>query len=135
MAKPILEVDSLGKTYGSFIAVDQVSFTVQPGEVVGLLGPNGAGKTTTINMVLGILEPTAGTVKVGGRNLQTHRASSSAAMNFAAVYAQVPANLTVYQNLYVFGLLYGVKHLRQRLHDLLRDFDLERFTSTKAGHL
>jgi len=131
----ILKVDALGKRYGSFQAVDEVSFTIEPGEVVGLLGPNGAGKTTTINMVLGILEPSQGTITVAGKSLKNHRASISKLMNFAAVYAQVPANLTVYQNLYVFAQLYEVTNVSEQIHHLLREFDLERFAHTKAGHL
>jgi ABC-2 type transport system ATP-binding protein len=105
------------------------------GEIVGLLGLNGAGKTTTINMVLGVLEPTAGTILVNGYNLAEHRSQALERTNFAAVYAQLPGNLTVYQNLRFFGLLYGVKHLRDRIDELLVYFDLEKFRNTRAGVL
>jgi len=131
----ILKIERVTKDYGSMRAVDHVSFSINSGKIVGLLGPNGAGKTTTINMVLGILEPTEGFVEIFGKNLKDHRSTISKATNFAAVYAHMPANLTVWQNLYVFGLLYGVKNLKERIDLILKEFDLERFSETKAGLL
>jgi ABC-2 type transport system ATP-binding protein len=132
----ILNISGLTKDYGQLRAVDHISFSVKPGEIVGLLGPNGAGKTTTINMVLGILEPAEGTIEVLGKSLKEARSEVSKSMNFAAVYAHMPANLTVWQNLFVFGLLYGItKQLKQRIMFLIREFDLEKFTHTKAGLL
>jgi ABC-2 type transport system ATP-binding protein len=130
-----LKVVGLIKEYSSFRAVDNVAFAVKPSEIVGLLGPNGAGKTTTINMILGILEPTGGSIEVLGRNLKEHRTEIVKQTNFAAVYAQMPGNLTVYQNLYVFGLLYQVRGLKEKIKFLLHDFDLEAFANTKAGLL
>jgi ABC-2 type transport system ATP-binding protein len=136
MNQEILEVQNLVKDYGSVRAVDSISFTINPGEIVGLLGPNGAGKTTTINMILGILEPTSGLIKILGKKLTRNNHSKLAKnMNFSAVYAQMPLNLTVYQNLYTFGLLYEVKNLKERIKFLVRDFELERFLDTKAGLL
>ena len=114
---------------------DHISFLVGQGEIVGLLGPNGAGKTTTINMVLGILKSTEGTIEVMGKNLNKRRSDIGRYVNFAAVYAQVPANLTVRQNLFVFALLYGVRKPKQKLAALMREFDLERFADKKAGLL
>jgi ABC-2 type transport system ATP-binding protein len=132
----ILNISGLTKDYGPLRAVDDISFSVKPGEIVGLLGPNGAGKTTTINMILGILEPTGGTVEVMGKSLKENRSEVSQSMNFAAVYAHMPANLTVRQNLSVFGLLYGVtRQLKQRIMFLIREFELEKFVHTKAGLL
>jgi ABC-2 type transport system ATP-binding protein len=116
-------------------AVDGVSFQVAPGEIVGLVGPNGAGKTTAINMVLGVLEPTAGRVLIEGVDLKTHRSRALSRVNFAAVYAPLPGNLTVEQNLRVFGRLYGVRNLSERIETLLKAYDLERFRRTKAGVL
>ena len=130
-----LKVVMLVKEYGSFRAVDNITFAVKPGEIVGLLGPNGAGKTTTINMILGILEPTCGSIEILGRNLKEHRTEIVQQMNFAAVYAQMPGNLTVRQNLYVFGRLYQVRNLKEKIKILLRDFDLDTFAKTKAGLL
>ena len=131
----ILKVGEVTKDYGTVRAVDHVSFLIHSGEIVGLLGPNGAGKTTTIHMVLGILEPTEGSIQIFGKNLKDDRSRISKDTNFAAVYAHMPANLTVWQNLYVFGLLYEVKNLKKRIEFLLHEFDLERFSEIKAGLL
>src|SRR6201984_3533988 len=107
----VLSVTGLSKRYGDIVAVDDISFTIKRNEIVGLLGPNGAGKTTTINMILGVLEPTSGSLYIEGTNVGGYRSKALNFTNFAAVYAPLPGNLTVYQNLYIFGLIYGVKHL------------------------
>jgi ABC-2 type transport system ATP-binding protein len=121
--------------YGDNVAVDHVSFEVTSNEIVGLLGPNGAGKTTTINMVLGVVEPSAGDISIAGIDLARDRSVALGCTNFAAVYAQLPGNLTVYQNLRVFGLIYGVKQLATRIDEVLVEFDLTRFRDTKCGVL
>ena len=131
----VLRIEGLTKEYQSVKAVDRVSFSVRSGEIVGLLGPNGAGKSTTINMVLGILKPTAGTIEVFGKSMAEQRSAISRSVNFAAVYAHMPFNLTVQQNLRIFGLLYGVRGLRKRIAELLKQFDLEKFADSKAGLL
>jgi ABC-2 type transport system ATP-binding protein len=131
----VLSVNSLRKNYGDTVAVDGVSFYVGRNEIVGLLGPNGAGKTTTINMVLGVLEPTSGTITIDGVDLAAQRSQALSCTNFAAVYAPVPGNLTVYQNLRFFGMMYDVKSLRTRIEELLREFDLLKFRNTKCGVL
>ena len=131
----VLSVSHLCKTYGRTAAVDDLSFEIAPGEVVGLLGPNGAGKTTTINMILGVLEPTSGSIHIEGRNLATHRRQALQRTNFAAVYAPLPGNLTVEQNLRLFGMIYGVPHLSARIDTLVGQFDLVRFRTTKCGVL
>ena len=132
---PVLEVVGLSKRFGGREAVAGVSFRVEAGEIVGLLGPNGAGKTTTIDMILGVLSPATGSVRIGGLDLAGRRAEALARTNFAAVYAQLPGNLTVAQNLRVFALLYGVADGRARIEELLRDLDLVRFRDTKCGVL
>jgi ABC-2 type transport system ATP-binding protein len=134
-AENVLCVSELSKNYGSTIAVDKISFSVARNEIVGLLGPNGAGKTTTINMVLGVLEPTAGSIQIEGVDLRTERSRALGCTNFAAVYAPVPGNLTVYQNLRIFGMIYGVKDLSRRIEELLEQFDLKRFRDVKSGVL
>ena len=131
----ILSARGLQKVYGDVVAVDGISFEVGRGEIVGLLGPNGAGKTTTINMILGVLEPDAGDIRVRGLDLAAHRTEVLERTNFAAVYSPLPGNLTVKQNLRVFGLLYGVKDLAPRIEALLAQFDLARFRDTKCGLL
>ena len=132
---PTLSVSQLHKVYGSTTAVDDLSFVVEPGEIVGLLGPNGAGKTTTINMILGVLEPSAGTIHIDDRDLATDRRGALARTNFAAVYAPLPGNLTVEQNLRVFAMLYGVRAIASRIDVLLAQFDLNRFRRVKCGVL
>jgi len=133
--RPVLKISGLTKNYGEIKAVDGVSFEIKPGEIIGLLGPNGAGKTTTINMILGILEPSGGSIEIFGKNIKEHNCEVSQKINFAAIYAHLPGNLTVYQNLYIFGLLYGVPKLKERIEFLLKDFDLKAFADTRAGLL
>jgi ABC-2 type transport system ATP-binding protein len=134
-AAPILSVQKLCKSFAGLRAVDGVSFVVAPGEIVGLLGPNGAGKTTTINMILGVLAPTSGRIEIEGVDLRTQRTRALQRTNFAAVYAPLPGNLTVEQNLRVFGMIYAVEHLSARIEELLVQFDLGRYRKTKAGVL
>jgi ABC-2 type transport system ATP-binding protein len=131
----ILSVEYLSKYYGAVVAVDNISFSVRSHEILGLLGPNGAGKTTTINMILGVLAPTSGTIVIDGCDLARRRRQALSRTNFAAVYAPLPGNLTVEQNLRVFGLLYAVPDLSARIEASLRDFDLVRFRNTKCGLL
>jgi ABC-2 type transport system ATP-binding protein len=128
-------VEDLRKSYRQTLAVDRITFHVAPGEIVGLLGPNGAGKTTTINMVLGVLAPTSGAIRIDGIDLARRRCEALQRTNFAAAYAPLPGNLTVAQNLRVFGLMYGVRDLRARIEALLAEFDLLRFRETKTGVL
>jgi ABC-2 type transport system ATP-binding protein len=131
----VLSVKSLCKSYGRTVAVDNISFNVGRNEIVGLLGPNGAGKTTTINMLLGVLEPTKGEILIEGVSLAKKRSRALGCTNFAAVYAPLPGNLTVEENLYFFGRLYSVKNLSGRVEELLEEFELERFRNTKSGVL
>jgi ABC-2 type transport system ATP-binding protein len=133
--RPALVVAKLRKKYASITALDDVSFTVGRGEIVGLLGPNGAGKTTTINMILGVLEPTGGSVTIDDIDIAKDRARALKRTNFAAVYASLPGNLTVSENLKFFGLLYGIESLRARVDELLGEFDLVRLRNTKCGLL
>jgi len=135
MKQNVLEVSGLCKCYGATVAVDGISFSVAPNEIVGLLGPNGAGKTTTINMILGVLEPGGGAIRVNGIDAARQRSAVLERVNFAATYAPLPGNLTVYQNLHVFSLLYGVKDFRGRIEALLKRFNLEKFRAVKCGVL
>jgi ABC-2 type transport system ATP-binding protein len=133
--RPVLSACGLRKAYDALTAVDGGSFEVRPGEIVGLVGPNGAGKTTTIDMILGVLEPTAGQIHIAGLDLARRRSQALALTNFAAAYAPLPGNLTVEQNLRVFGLIYGVKELRARIETLLAEYDLVRHRKAKCGVL
>ncbi len=131
----VLSVQNLRKEYGEIVAVDRVSFTVEKHEIVGLLGPNGAGKTTTINMLLGVLGATEGTIHIDGVNIATDRSRALLKTNFAAVYAQLPGNLTVRQALKVFGLLYDVPDISAATEALLDPLELRAFLDTKIGVL
>jgi ABC-2 type transport system ATP-binding protein len=132
---PVLSVQNLSKSYARLRAVDDVSFSIARREIVGLLGPNGAGKTTIINTILGVLAPSAGTIRIGAYDVARQRAAALARTNFAAVYATLPGNLTVRQNLRVFGLIYAVRELPARLATLLEQFDLGALSDTKCGLL
>jgi ABC-2 type transport system ATP-binding protein len=135
MKEKVLMVKDLKKAYGKIVAVNGVSFEVGCSEIVGLLGPNGAGKTTIINMILGVLTPDSGMIQIKGIDVLRDRSQALEQTNFAAVYAPLPGNLTVCQNLRVYGLLYGIKDLPNRIKDLLKKFNLEQFKDTKCGLL
>lgn len=128
---PILSVQQLTKTFPRkrkqdkpFTAVDNVSFSMAEGEIVGLLGPNGAGKSTTIAMLLGALTPTSGTITMFGKNFLTHRSECAQEITFASSYIKLPWRLTVYENLRVYSLLYGIKRADfvKRIEKLLKHF-------------
>ncbi len=131
----VLSVTNLRKDYGSLLAVSDVSFDVHRGEIVGLLGPNGAGKTTTVNMILGVLAPSMGTIRVEGYDVARCHRQAMELSNFAAVYAPLPGNLTVEQNLRIFGMLYGITNLQKRIEEVIAEFDLEEYREKKSGVL
>jgi ABC-2 type transport system ATP-binding protein len=133
--REVLAVERLTKDYGGTRAVNDISFRVAQNEIVGLLGPNGAGKTTTISMVLGVLQPSSGQIFITGIDLARKRKAAMQKANFSAVYAPLPGNLTVFENLRVFGLIYGVNNLAARIDELIEEFDLWRFRHTKCGVL
>src|SRR5574337_473729 len=114
----ILKIENLVKKFDQTKGISGLSFSVRRGEIVGLLGPNGAGKTTTIHIIIGVLESDAGSISILGEDLKQHRKSIMKEVSFSAGYAQLPGNLTVWQNLYIFGLLYGVKKLKNRINFL-----------------
>ncbi len=134
-APVVLAVEGLSKQYRVKVALDGISFRVGCHEIVGLLGPNGAGKTTSINIILGVLEPSAGRVMIDGKDIASHRRLALERTNFTAVYAPLPGNLTVWQNLRVFAMLYGVPAATEHIETLLREFDLLPFRNTKCGVL
>src|SRR5438105_109187 len=108
----IIEVENLRKIYGkgvkATLALRDISFKVREGEIFGILGPNGAGKSTTLNILIGLLSPTSGKIKIFGQNFFEHEAEIKNRMNIATAYADLAGNLTVYKNLKVFALFYGV---------------------------
>jgi ABC-2 type transport system ATP-binding protein len=118
---PVLEVVDLTKRFGETTAVDGISFSVADGETVGILGPNGAGKTTTIHMLLALITPTSGSIRILGRDPITDRAALQD-VGFSATYVHLPQTLTVRENLTVFAQLYGVPHADKRIDHLLTRF-------------
>jgi ABC-2 type transport system ATP-binding protein len=130
-----ITVKNLTKQYTGTLAVDDISFTVAQGSVVGLLGGNGAGKTTTISMLLGLLVPTAGTLTVLGHDMAKDRFAALAKMNFSSPYIALPQKLTVAENLRVYGHLYNVPKLSRRIEELAAQFNLGGLLNRLAGEL
>jgi ABC-2 type transport system ATP-binding protein len=130
-----ITVERLVKTYKTVAAVDGISFSLAPGSITGLLGGNGAGKTTTIATIMGLVMPTSGRVSVLGAEMPRERYRVLHRMNFESPYIEVPMRLTVRQNLTVFGMLYGVDGLRERISELGRDLDLTDLLDRPTGRL
>ena len=130
-----IQVTHLTKRYDSVLAVDDITFSAARGETVGLLGGNGAGKTTTISMLLGLLIPTAGSIRVLGHDMATDRHAALARMNFSSPYVALPHRLTVAQNLRVYCLLYGVEGVQRRIEQMADELDLRELLNRPAGQL
>jgi ABC-2 type transport system ATP-binding protein len=114
MENAILEVNNLTKIFGNFQAVNDISFALKEGEILGFLGPNGAGKTTTIQMLLGVLTPTSGTISYFGKNFMNHRQEILEEVNFSSTYTNLPWNLTVNENLTYISYLYAVPDRKKK---------------------
>jgi ABC-2 type transport system ATP-binding protein len=132
---PAIEVSRLTKRFETVTAVEDVAFAVRPGETVGLLGGNGAGKTTTISMLLGLLKPTQGEVRVLGADMVHHRYEVLHRMNFSSPYVELPHRLTVRENLLVYAHLYGLMRPRERIQSLLAGLALEPLEKRRVGSL
>jgi ABC-2 type transport system ATP-binding protein len=133
--QPAIVVEGLRKEFSDTVAVRDVSFTAAAGEIVGLLGPNGAGKTTTIQMLLGIISPTAGRIAILGHDLARERNHVLGRVNFSSAYVALPPRLTVRQNLDVYARLYDVRDRRERIDALLAYFDAEALADRPVGTL
>ncbi len=134
--EPVLAVSHLRREFDNgAVAVADLSFDVSPGEVVGLLGANGAGKTTAMHIILGLMTPTAGSVRIFGMNPLRDRVAILRQCNFASAYTDLPGNLLVWQNLTVFGRIYGVKNLQARITELLELFEIGHLRQRVTGHL
>src|SRR3954463_9965962 len=132
---PAIEVARLVKVYKTTRAVDDLSFRIARGSITGLLGGNGAGKTTTIAMIMGLGLPTSGRVQVLGYPMPEQSAEVLGRMNFESPYVDMPMRLTVRQNLTIFGRLYAVASLRERIDELATDLDLGEFLDRPNGKL
>ncbi|WP_455389793.1 ABC transporter ATP-binding protein, partial [Petrachloros mirabilis] len=127
MSNPVLQVSNLSKRFGDFAAVDDISFVIKPGEILGLLGPNGAGKTTTIHMLLGLITPTSGSISMFGLDMATQREQILQQVNFSSTYISLPLALTVEENLWVVARLYGMAEIARRVDEVVKKLEMEEF--------
>ena len=132
-----IKIENLEKKYGNFQAVKNLNFTIKPGSIVGLLGPNGCGKTTTIGMILGLIKPTKGKILIKGKNVENEsdRIEILEKMNFISPYVELPKKLTVKENLIIYGKMYEVINLTQKINTLIKDLNLDEFKNKKTGEL
>lgn len=135
MSRNVVEVRNLRKEFKDAVAVKDLSFEVRRGEILGLLGANGAGKTTTIHMLLGLITPNRGSIEMFGLDIRRHRVAVLQRMNFASAYQFLPYNLKVWENLFVFAEIYGVKSPKKRIDELLEMFELSHLRNSKTGML
>ncbi len=131
----IIEVQNLVKTFGETRAVDGLSFRVEEGTITGLLGPNGAGKTTTIQMLLDLITPTSGEIRMFGKDMRAHREEILGQLNFSSPYVSLPGNLTVWENLATFARLYSVRNVREKIAQLAEFFGIGEFLSKMTSNL
>ena len=135
MTTPTIEVNNLTKKFKNTLAVKNINFKINKGSIIGLLGPNGCGKSTTIGMMLGLIKPTSGNVLINNQNIENNRTSLLEKMNFISPYIELPKKLTVEENLKVYGRLYGVKDLKEKINNLMEKLNLVEFRSRKTGEL
>ena len=135
MTAPIIDVQDLRKVFGATVAIEHLSFQVQPGEIVGFLGPNGAGKTTAIAILLGLITPTSGTVRIFGLDFERHRVDILRRSNFSSAYVSLPTNLKVIENLRVFARMYGVKRSESVIASLLDSMEVSHLQERITGQL
>jgi len=130
-----IEVINLSKKYKDKVAVANINFKINENQVVGLLGPNGCGKTTTIGMILGLLKPSSGKVLINGMNIEKNKISLLHKMNFISPYIELPKKLKVKQNLIVYGKLYNIENLNDRIHQLANKLRLNDLLNKVTGEL
>jgi len=132
-----IEIKNLNKQFNNILAVKNIDFKIGKGSIVGLLGPNGCGKTTTIGMMLGLIKPTSGSVFINGKNIENenNRTNILEKMNFISPYVELPKKLTVEENLKVYGRMYGVSNLLDKISDLMKKLNLLEFRKRKTGEL
>ena len=137
MSQIAIEIKNLNKQYNNILAVKNITFNIKKGSIVGLLGPNGCGKTTTIGMMLGLIKPSSGSVFINDQNIENenNRTKILEKMNFISPYVELPKKLTVEENLKVYGGMYGVKNLKNKISDLMNELNLSEFKKRKTGEL
>jgi ABC-2 type transport system ATP-binding protein len=135
MNPPTIKITNLTKQYKNALAVKGINFEIYKGKIMGLLGPNGCGKSTTIGMMLGLIKPTSGSVTINGLNIENNRTNLLEKMNFISPYVELPKKLTVEENLKVYGKMYGVKNLKEKIFELMEKLNLIDFKKRKTGEL
>ena len=131
-----IQIKNLSKVFKKNLAVDRINFSIEKNKTVGLLGPNGCGKTTSIGMMLGLIKPSGGEIIIDNKNLDSFKRDEILArINFCSPYIELPKKLTVKQNLEVYGRLYGVKELNERISEISEDLDIKKFFNRKTGEL
>ena len=137
MSEVAIKIENLKKSYDNIEAVRNINFEINKGSIVGLLGPNGCGKTTTIGMMLGLIKPTSGNVFINEQNIdnENNRTNLLEKMNFISPYVELPKKLTVEENLKVYGKMYGVNNLQDKISDLMKNLNLVEFKKRKTGEL
>ena len=131
-----IEVKNLSKVFKNINAVNNINFKIDSNKTLGLLGPNGCGKTTTIGMLLGLINPTKGEIFIDDKKINTdNNISFLSKVNFASPYIELPKKLSIKENLTVFGKMYGVKNLENKIHELMEKFHLNDFKKRKTGEL
>ena len=132
-----INIKNLNKKYNNFNAVNNLNFEIKKGSIIGLLGPNGCGKTTTLGMILGLIKPTSGAVNINGKNIENeeNRIKILEKINFISPYIELPKKLTVHENLIVYGKMYSVKNLENKINSLITDLNLQNFKDRKTGEL
>ena len=131
-----IKINNLSKIYNQYLAVNKINFQIEKNNTVGLLGPNGCGKTTTIGMMLGLVSPTKGEILIENKNINKFKRDEILnRFNFASPYVELPKKLTVKQNLEIYGRLYGIKDLNNRINEISSDLDIKNFFERKTGEL
>lgn len=133
--KVVVEAKDLAKTFDDVVAVDGISFDIREGEILGLLGPNGAGKTTVIQMLLNLVTPSAGRIRILGMGFEHDAEKILQQVNFSSTYVSLPYSLTVRENLIVFAKLYGIPNRRERISEVVGLFNLQGLEARLTGSL
>lgn len=131
----IIETENLVKKFNGITAVDGLSVQIHKGQITGLLGPNGAGKTTTIQMLLDLITPTSGIIRIFGKDMKHHREEILSRINFSSPYVALPGNLKVWENLATFARLYGVKDIRGKINELADFFEIRGLLKKMTSNL
>ncbi|MAJ23127.1 MAG: ABC transporter [Candidatus Pelagibacter sp. TMED64] len=130
-----IDINNLSKKYKNTLAVKNINFKINKGSIIGLLGPNGCGKSTTIGMMLGLIKPSSGNVIIHNQNIEYNRTDLLQKMNFISPYIELPKKLTIEENLQVFGRMYGIQNLKEKIIEIMEKLNLIDLKKRKTGEL